>query len=213
MRWLVITLAIIGLLAVSQRTFRTILEQSGRTTPDPQAFDAGLTQRPVLTLVHILPGALFMILGPLQFSTRLRARRPRLHRRIGWAFTATSLVIGISAMALTLQTAIGGVNERVAIVLFDTVFLVALIKGFRLARARRFREHREWMLRAFSIGLAVATIRPIIGIFFGLYKAKNFLPPQEFFGIAFWLGFTLHLIGTEIWINRSRTAPLATAVR
>jgi hypothetical protein len=31
------------------------------------------------------------------------------------------------------------------------------------------------------------------------------LTPAEFFGIAFWLGFTIHLIAAEAWINYTRT--------
>jgi hypothetical protein len=56
------------------------------------------------------------------------------------------------------------------------------------------------MIRAFAIGLAVATVRPIVGMFF----AFSGLSPQEFFGFAFWIGFTLHLIAAEVWINYTR---------
>ena len=60
--------------------------------------------------------------------------------------------------------------------------------------------HREWMLRAFSVGLAVATIRPIIGIFFATSHVSG-LAPHDFFGIAFWIGFTLQLMAAEAWIH------------
>ena len=40
-------------------------------------------------------------------------------------------------------------------------FLLALIKGFIHIRAKRVTLHREWMIRAFAIGLAVATMRLI----------------------------------------------------
>jgi len=30
--------------------------------------------------------------------------------------------------------------------------------------------------------------------------------PHEFFGTAFWIGFTLHLIAAEAWINYTRPA-------
>lgn len=46
----------------------------------------------------------------------------------------------------------------------------------------------------------MATVRPIVGLFFALSN----LAPQEFFGIAFWLDFTLHLITAEVWINYTR---------
>jgi hypothetical protein len=56
------------------------------------------------------------------------------------------------------------------------------------------------MIRAFSVGLAVATIRPIIGMFFATSRLSG-LTPHEFFGIAFWIGFVLHLIAAEAWIH------------
>jgi len=56
------------------------------------------------------------------------------------------------------------------------------------------------MLRAFAIGLAIATIRPIVVLFFALTD----LSTREFFGIAFWIGFSIHLIAAEIWIQHTR---------
>jgi len=56
------------------------------------------------------------------------------------------------------------------------------------------------MIRAFAIGLAVATFRPIVGAFFATSRLLG-LTPHEFFGIAFWIGFVLHLIAAEAWIH------------
>jgi hypothetical protein len=96
--------------------------------------------------------------------------------------------------------AIGGANETAATTFFAVLFLFALGKAFLHIRRREITPHREWMIRAFAIGLAVATVRPIVGLFFALSD----LSPEEFFGIAFWLGFTLNLIAAEIWINYTR---------
>jgi len=54
--------------------------------------------------------------------------------------------------------------------------------------------------RAFAVGLAVATIRPIIGFFFATSRISG-LTPHDFFGIAFWIGFTLQLMAAEAWIH------------
>jgi hypothetical protein len=61
------------------------------------------------------------------------------------------------------------------------------------------------MIRAFGVALGIATTRPIVGAFF----AARRLTPHEFFGIAFWLGFTLTLLGAELWIRYSRVASTA----
>ncbi|HKW61739.1 MAG TPA: DUF2306 domain-containing protein [Candidatus Acidoferrum sp.] len=71
---------------------------------------------------------------------------------------------------------------------------------------REFAQHREWMIRGYAIGLAVATIRPIMGTFFAAALMSGHKPqPAEFFGTAFWIGFTLQTIAAEIWINYTRT--------
>ena len=156
---------------------------------------------PILTLVHIVPGLLFMLLGPLQFSSTIRARHLRWHRINGRIFVVCGVVIGISALVMSLgMPAIGGLNQAAATTLFATFFLFALCKAFWYIRRREVALHREWMIRAFSVGLAVGTIRPIIGIFFATSRFSG-LTPHEFFGIAFWIGFVLHLIAAEAWIR------------
>ena len=174
------------------------------------ALDDLFARFPILTLVHILPGLLFMVLGPLQFSSTIRARHLQWHRWSGRIFVSCGVVIGISALVMSLgMPAIGGINQAAATTLFAAFFLFALCKAFWHIRRREIALHREWMIRAFSVGLAVATIRPIIGMFFATSRFSG-LAPQEFFGIAFWIGFVLHLMAAEAWIHA--TLPGQTAV-
>jgi Predicted membrane protein (DUF2306) len=93
------------------------------------ALDDLFAQHPILTLVHIVPGMFFMILGPLQFSSRIRARHLRWHRLSGRVFAVCGLVIGISALAMSfLMPAIGGVNQAAATTLFGTFFYLRCAK-------------------------------------------------------------------------------------
>jgi uncharacterized membrane protein len=165
------------------------------------ALDDLFAHYPILTLVHIVPGLLFMLLGPLQFNSSIRARHLRWHRSSGCIFLFCGLVIGVSALVMSFaMPAIGGVNQAAATALFATFFLFALGKAFWHIRCHEVAPHREWMIRAFSVGLAVATIRPTIGLFFATSRFSG-LTPHEFFGTAFWIGFTLHLFAAEAWIH------------
>ena len=56
------------------------------------------------------------------------------------------------------------------------------------------------MLRAFGVALGIATTRPVVGAFF----AARRLEPHEFFGTAFWLGFSVTLLAAEAWVHASR---------
>ena len=163
--------------------------------------DIGFSQHKLLTFVHVLPGVLFMVLGPMQFSRTIRSRYLKFHRWSGRVFLVCCAIIATSALLMSFQMAIGGANETTATTLFALLFVFCLTKAFIHIRRREVLLHREWMIRGFAIGLGVATVRPIVGAFF----ATRRLSPHEFFGTAFWLGFTINLIAAEAWINYTRT--------
>lgn len=183
-------------------------------SPNPRlalfvAMDDVFARYPVLTLVHILPGLLFVALGPLQFSSTFRKRHIQWHRRNGRILFLCGAVIGVSALVMSFaMPSIGGVNQAAATTLFGLWFLFALGKAFRHIHRREIALHREWMIRAFSIGLAVATIRLIIAVFFATSPLSG-LTPDEFFGAGFWIGFVLHLIAAEVWIRWTRPETMA----
>ena len=194
----VVVLALIG---IATATRRALILLFGIGASPVASLDAGFARHPVLTFIHIVPGALFMLLGPFQFVRSIRARRLWQHRWSGRVFVVSGYVVGVSALAMSWQMSIGGANETAATTVFAVSFLFSLTKAFWHIRHHRVREHREWMLRAFAIGLGIATTRPIVGVFF----AARRLAPQEFFGIAFWLGFTLTALAGETWIHVTRT--------
>lgn len=163
-----------------------------------QPFDSDFSRHPVITFIHMLPGALFLILGPMQFTRRTR-ERPNNGIRI--AFIFAGYIVGISALCLPfVLKPIGGLNEAAASTLFAIYFLIALSRTWWHLTKGNTALCREWIIRAYAIGLAIATVRPIMGIFF----AFSGLQPQVFFGTAFWLGFTIHAMAAEVFINCTR---------
>jgi len=191
---LTLILSAIGVIAVLARLFRL--------GAPPRATDTGFAEHPLLTAIHILPGLLFVVLAPLQFVKSLR--NGRLHRWLGRALVGVGLVIGVSALLMSAQMSIGGLTETTATMSFGALFLFCLVRGFVAIRRCQIAQHREWMLRAFAIGMAVAFIRPIVGIFFATSRLTH-LTPHDFFGIAFWLGFVIQTSVAELWIRATRT--------
>jgi uncharacterized membrane protein len=200
-----VTLAFIGLAVATRRA--VVLEHPALTSASNPAavLDAHFSNHRGLTLTHILPAMLFMIFGPLQFVKRLRATYPAVHRWSGRIFLLASAMVGVTGLAMSFGETIGGRDEKAATVLFGTFFLIALAKAFGHALHREFAQHREWMIRGYAIGLAVATVRPIVGAFFAAAVIRGHTPhPSEFFGTAFWIGFTLQTMVAELWILRTR---------
>lgn len=194
-----ILLSFIGVAAVLRRALALLAPGVMPAT----ALDTGFERHRLLTLMHIVPGAIFVTLGPLQFVRSLRGKMPRLHRWTGRVVIASGLVVGATALTMSPQMAIGGLSEAAATTFYGVLFLFALLKGLRAIRRGEIAAHREWMIRAFAIGLAVATVRPIVGFFFATSRLTG-LTPREFFGAAFWLGFSIQTIAAEAWIQHTR---------
>jgi Predicted membrane protein (DUF2306) len=191
-------LVFIGLAAATRR-FVVLLAPPA---PNPRfaaaaVLDAGFAAHRSLTLMHILPASLFMALMPFQFIERIRSQHIVLHRWSGRLLLLLGAVIGAAALIMSFTMNIGGVSETAATSFFAVLFLVFLGFGFLNIRRHRVDLHRQWMIRAFGVALGVATTRPIIGVFFVARR----LSPHEFFGAAFWLGFTSTLLAAEAWIH------------
>src|SRR5215212_9903445 len=103
---LVIVLALIGIGVVAERLVRP--EAGVGPPPSTDGTEAGYVQYATLVKLHIIPGALFMILGPLQFVRRIRSRHLTFHRWSGRVFAASSIVIGVTALIMGVVMPIGG---------------------------------------------------------------------------------------------------------
>lgn len=98
------------------------------------------------------------------------------------------------------------------------LFLVELSKGFFHIRARQIILHREWMIRAFALALAIATMR-LIDVPTVIVVSATGIPTHQQLAvlaiIADAVAFLLHAVVAEIWIRSSRRklAPAAGAAQ
>lgn len=111
-------------------------------------------------LVHGLAGALALLLGPMQFSDRLRRRYLTVHRIAG------RLYVGGVALCAPLGVyiqAIQGPPLFTAAAATDA-FLWTTTTGVALAFIRRgdVLHHRQWMVRSFAVALVFLEARVLL---------------------------------------------------
>lgn len=169
--------------------------------PPTDAFAIRYAEHPVVAFVHFLPGLVFIVFAPLQFIKRIRRKKIGFHRKNGWMLVPLAAVSGVYALvaAFTLP-AFGGWPTIAATVVFGIVFLYALWRAVAHIRRREVQQHREWMIRMFSLAIAVATIRALGGLAGAFFD----LSLEESFGASFWIAFTLNLGIAELWIRAGR---------
>jgi hypothetical protein len=143
--------------------------------------------------MHIVPAMVFVLLTPFVF---LRRKGAAWAERLLFPLGA---VVGLTAYAMS-SYSIGGWTERSAVLFFNTLFLFSLARAYGSMRAGEQMLKRRWMTRAVGILLGIATTRPVMGIFFAT-SARTHLEPRQFFGIAFWIGFSINTIAVELWLH------------
>jgi hypothetical protein len=188
-------LCVIGAGAVVRRLAVLIAPPAITRTP---ALDAVFASRQALTLCHIVPALLFVTLLPVWFLQWTRSR-PTLHRRISYALLFLGAIVGVTALLLSLHP-FGGVNEAAAAILYDCLFLFSLARAWLMLQRNDLELHRTWMVRATAVLLGIATTRPVMGFFFATESITH-LRPQQFFGTAFWIGFTATYIAGEAYLR------------
>jgi Predicted membrane protein (DUF2306) len=152
--------------------------------------------------LHVTLGGLY--LAPFQFVRRIRSRHLGYHRWAGRVLVSIGLVVGATGVFMGLVIPIAGWIERGYISVFGVLFLVALVEGFVHIRAGRVALHREWMIWAFAIGLAVVIQRLIFIPALLAVADPTESPVAMLSAVSFMVAFVVHSSVAEVWIRLTR---------
>ncbi len=166
-------------------------------------FDRRFATHRRVTQLHLLPGAVFLLMAPLQFSSRIRRRHIGFHRRSGRILVMAAWLSGLAGLYFGLLMPYAGPVEAATIALFGGLFLTAVTIAFISIRRRQVPRHREWMIRAFALAIAVSTVR-LVGPLLDIALTPVGVGPQAVFLLSLWLGWGLTIGAAEWWIARTR---------
>jgi len=181
-------------IAVVLRRLSALLFPPKNVPPQMAGLDGAFASHVALTLAHILPALAFVLIAPLVVFLKFEKAR--------WAESFVyplGVIVGLTAYAMS-TFAVGGWVERSAVLVFDTLFLFSLLRSYLYKRAGNVLLKRRWLLRAIAVLLGIATTRPVIGVFFAT-SGKTHFRVDQFFGIAFWVGFSINALIFEVWIR------------
>jgi uncharacterized membrane protein len=117
-------------------------------------------------LPHGMTGACALLLGPMQFSDRLRERFRQFHRVVGriyvaGVFLAAPLGFYIQffqeRMGVPRSFSIAAAADAALWMVTTGIALVFILKG-------KVQEHRQWMTRSFAVALVFLEVRVIGGL-------------------------------------------------
>jgi len=149
---------------------------------------------------HLIFAPLAIALAPVQLSTTLRARWPRLHRISGYLYGGAILLGGLASLGLSF--AFTGTDwARLGFILLALFWMGSTGYGISRAIAGDYRAHRRWMLRSVAFTFAAVTLRLIMPVL--LASGWTVL---ETYDLTAWASWLINILAVEWWLRRRRAA-------
>lgn len=192
---LALTLGLATAIPLLAAAVSTVQIAQGTVPADSQR----LLAAPVSFFLHALAGVLFGLTGPAQFVRALRRRFGRLHRALGVTFVTSGLILGASGLSLLAQVpAVATPPLEIMRALTAAGLVVALILGLTT------RQHRDWMIRAYAIGMGSGTVALV---FFPIVVVTG-EPPRGLTADLIFVGWwSLNILLAEGVLHHLRTRP------
>ena len=107
-----------------------------------------------LLIPHSLCGTLALLIGPLNFSTRLRQRYLQLHRILGRVYVFSVFIGSATGVALAYgRPGFPGTSMQAA------AWIVCTTAALLTARNGYIVQHRQWMIRSYAVTLTFVSSR------------------------------------------------------
>jgi len=117
-------------------------------------------------LPHGLAGACAILLGPMQFSDRLRQRYARLHRVVGRIYVAGAFIVApLGTYIQYFEERMGGPRSFSVAAAVDALLLMVTTGiAFAFILQGKVQQHRQWMTRSFAVALVFLEVRLVGGV-------------------------------------------------
>jgi uncharacterized membrane protein len=120
-----------------------------------------------LLLPHVLVAVFPLLLGPFQFSQRLRRKYVLVHKTLGYLYiTGCYLGAPMGVYIQWFQERLGeSRNFTIAGIADAALWMFATTMALIFIRQRKIQQHRQWMIRSFSCALIFLEVRAIVVLF------------------------------------------------
>ncbi|HLK34228.1 MAG TPA: DUF2306 domain-containing protein [Terriglobales bacterium] len=153
-------------------------------------------------LPHGIAGACALLLGPMQFSDRLRRRFAKLHRVVGRIYVAGALIAAPMGFYIQFfEERLGGPRSFSIAALADaTLWMLTTAIAFLFILKGKVQQHRQWMTRSYAVALVFLEVRVILGV----TGWENLRPPVDETVVWMCLVFSILLADLALQIQELR---------
>lgn len=160
--------------------------------------------------VHVFSAIIALFAGFTQFSPDVLKKHKKLHRAIGKIYAVDILFINFPASMVMAVYANGHLPSKIAFITLDILWFAFTYIAVMAARQKKFKIHREFMIRSYALTFSAITLRS-----WKIILSHSFhFDPLTVYMMDAWLGFVPNLLFAEWLIRRNalRLSPVKSKV-
>ncbi|WP_299056201.1 DUF2306 domain-containing protein [uncultured Polaribacter sp.] len=138
--------------------------------------------------IHIICGAIALLIGWIQFHKKTRIKYMQLHRNIGKIYVVTVLISAVSGLYIA-HFATGGLFAVYGFVIMSLIWFFTTLFAFLAIKKGAVLKHQKLMIYSYATCFAAVTLRiwlPIMAVIF-----KDFV---KAYTITAWLSWVPNII-------------------
>lgn len=147
---------------------------------------------------HVLCGTIALLIGPFQFSKKLRAKNVKLHRRIGYTYLIAILIGSIASLGLAFTSKVN-ITYMMGLAFLAVAWLLTSGMAFFCILKRKIMQHKEWMTRSYVVTFAFVVFR----LFSDILKHYEIMEHPA--TLLSWAAWAVPLLFTEVFIQYRKT--------
>lgn len=162
----------------------------------PESYGPYFWPRAPWVAAHVAFGVLALLLGPFQFSSRIRSRHTRIHRAMGRIYLLCVLLGALAGLYLAATSKIG-LTYTYGLYCLAMTWMITGSMAFLAIRKRNVEQHREWMLRSYVVTFAFVTNRIVVDVLEYLKIGE----PKERLILMSWACWAVPLFFVEVLLQ------------
>lgn len=155
-------------------------------------------QHALMTFIHLVPAAIFMLLAPVQFSRRLQQRFTWLHRLIGRSLLVLGLFLAAAGIVIGVVMPFAGLCETIVSLIIGAGFLFSGYMGFRAIRQKNISQHRKWMSYLLAFAYTPMVMRIVLIVLIQAFAVDG----QRIFAESLLVSMLINIAVVYWWLRK-----------
>ena len=145
---------------------------------------------------HIILGGLALLIGWIQFSSKLRARNLKLHKQVGKLYLIAVFLSSVAGIYIGFN-ATGGFISSLGFISLGIIWFYNTLMAYLHIRNKQIEQHQKMMIYSYAACFAAVTLRiwlPFLTMIFGDFNKA--------YVIVAWLCWVPNILVAKLIIRR-----------